>query len=161
VRQAVPLFHKFHDSAQQDYPAAAPRLAVYDALRRLLNAFVTDLMCETGARVTAQGATTLEDIRRAPARLASLSAEMENARATTKKFLYANLYNSPGMEELHERAAYMVQSVFGYLMNDPSLLPEDHRAQIPVQGLARTVADYIAGMTDAFIEQLWERCGGR
>jgi dGTPase len=86
---------------------------------------------------------------------------MEHERFMTKKFLYANLYNSPGMEELHERAAYVVQSVFGFLMNDPSLLPEDHRAQIPTQGLARTVADYIAGMTDAFIEQLWVRCGGK
>jgi dGTPase len=160
VRQAVPLFREFHDAALHSYPAAAPRLAVYDALRRLLNAFVTDLTNETRARVTAAGATTLEDIRRAPARLASLSADMENARATTKKFLYANLYNSPGMEELHERAAHVVKSVFGFLMNDLGLLPEDHRAQIPGQGLARTVADYIAGMTDAFIEQLWERCGG-
>jgi dGTP triphosphohydrolase len=25
--------------------------------------------------------------------------------------------------------------------------------------LARTVADYIAGMTDSYIEQAWERCG--
>jgi dGTPase len=161
VRQNVPLFRQFHEATLHSYPAAAPRLTVYDALRRMLNAFVTDLMNETSARVAAQHATTLEDIRRAPARLASLSADMEDARATTKKFLYANLYNSPGMEELHERAANVVQSVFGILMNDPSLLPEDHRAQIPGQGLARTVADYIAGMTDAFIEQLWERCGSR
>ena len=160
VREAVPLFREFHDSALHSYPAAAPKLAVYEALRRMLNTFVTDLMDEVCARVAAQGATTLEDIRRAPARLAALSNEMESVRATTKKFLYANLYNSPGMEELHERAAYVVQSVFGFLINDPSLLPEDHRAQIPTEGLARTVADYIAGMTDAFIEQLWERCGG-
>jgi dGTPase len=161
VRHAVPLFRKFHDAALLSYPAAAPKLAVYDALRRLLNAFVTDLMDEVRARVAALGATTLEDIRRAPARLAALSTEMENARATTKKFLYANLYNSQGMEELHERAANVVQSVFGFLISDPSLLPADHRAQIPTEGLARTVTDYIAGMTDAFIEQLWERCGGK
>ena len=161
VRQAVPLFREFHDAALRSYPAAAPRLAVYDALRRLLNAFVTDLMEEVRTRVTALGASTLEDIRRAPARLAALSTDMESARATTKKFLYANLYNSPGMEELHERTALVVQGVFGYLMNDPSLLPEDHRAQIPTEGLARTVADYIAGMTDTFIERLWERCGGK
>jgi dGTPase len=160
VRQTVPLFHEFHDAAQRSYPSAVPKLAVYDALRQMLNAFVTDLMNEVRARVTALGATTLEDIRCAPARIAALSAEMEKARGTTKKFLYANLYNSPGMEELHERAAYVVQSVFDVLMNDPSMLPEDHRAQIPGEGLARTVADYIAGMTDAFIEQLWEHCGG-
>jgi dGTPase len=46
-------------------------------------------------------------------------------------------------------------------MADPGLLPTDHQAQIPTEGLARTVADYIAGMTDAYIEQLWSRCGGR
>jgi dGTPase len=161
VRQTVPHFREFHDAVLKSYPAAAPKLAVYDALRRLLNVFVTDLMNEVRARVTAHGATTLEDIRRAPSRLASLSVEMETARATTKKFLYADLYNSAGMEEVHERAGFVVQSVFDFLMNDPGLLPEDHRAQIPAEGLARTVADYIAGMTDAFIEQLWERCGGK
>jgi len=42
-------------------------------------------------------------------------------------------------------------------MDDPTLLPADHQAQIPTEGLARTVADYIAGMTDSYIEQLWTR----
>ena len=41
-------------------------------------------------------------------------------------------------------------------MANPGLLPEDHQAQIPTQGLARTVADYIAGMTDTYIEQFWQ-----
>ena len=86
---------------------------------------------------------------------------MEAERAAAKKFLYANLYNSPGMEELHAHADQVVQELFAALMADPSLLPADHQAQIPTEGLARTVADYIAGMTDSYIEQLWARCGGR
>jgi dGTPase len=161
VREAVPLFRNFHDAAKQSYPNAAPRLAVYEALRRLLNAMVTDLMNEVRARVAALGATTLADVRQAPARLASLGPQMEGVRSTLKKFLYASLYNSPGMEELHEHAAQVVHDLFGFLMADPSLLPADHQTQIPSEGLARTVADYIAGMTDTFIEQLWVRCGGR
>ncbi len=44
-------------------------------------------------------------------------------------------------------------------MAEPTLMPEDHQAQIPTEGLARTVADYIAGMTDSYIVQLWEKCG--
>jgi dGTPase len=120
---------------------------------------VTDLLNETSARVTAIGAKTLADIRNAPARLAALSPDLEAVRANAKKFLYANLYNSPGMEDLHAHAEQVVQELFGFLMADPSLLPADHQTQIPGEGLARTVADYIAGMTDAFIEQLWARCG--
>jgi dGTPase len=46
-------------------------------------------------------------------------------------------------------------------MADPGLLPEDHQAQIPTQGLVRTVTDYVAGMTDSYIEQVWLRWGGR
>jgi dGTPase len=54
-----------------------------------------------------------------------------------------------------------VQELFAALMNDPALMPDDDQAQIPAEGLARTVADYIAGMTDSYIEQLWSRCGGK
>jgi dGTPase len=107
------------------------------------------------------GATTLKEVRKAPQRLAGLSAEMETARAAAKQFLYANLYNSPGLEEAHAHAGEVVEGLFAALMADPSLLPADHQAQIPVQGLARTVADYIAGMTDSFIEQLWMGAAAR
>jgi dGTPase len=82
-------------------------------------------------------------------------------RAEAKRFLYDNFYNSPGMEETHEHAAAIVQGLFAALLADTSLLPKDHQAQIPTQGLARTVADYIAGMTDSYIEQAWQRCDKR
>ena len=161
VREGVPLFRGFHDEVVREYPAAAQKIATYEALNRMLNALVTDLLDEVRVRVAAIGATTLEDIRRAPERLAALSPSMEAARAEAKEFLYANLYNTPGMEELHRHAAAVVEELFAALMADPGMLPEDHRAEIPTQGLARTVADYIAGMTDGFIEQAWGRCGGR
>jgi dGTPase len=61
------------------------------------------------------------------------------------------------MEEGHARAVEVVDGLFAALMDRPSLLPADHQAQIPTQGLARTVADYIAGMTDNYIEQAWTR----
>jgi dGTPase len=111
--------------------------------------------------VAALGATTLEEVRRAPHRLAALSSQMEAARAAAKEFLYANLYNSPGMEGAHSHAIEVVQGLFSALIAEPGLLPADHQAQIPTQGLARTVADYIAGMTDSYIEKAWDRCALR
>jgi len=157
VREAVPLFRGFHDAALVQYPAAAPRLAAYDALRRIMDALVTDLQNEIRSRVSKLGATTLEDIRNAPERLAALSPEMESARAAAKSFLYARLYSSPEMEEAHAHAHRVVTELFGVLIAEPERMPADHQAQIPTEGLARTVADYIAGMTDSYIESLWER----
>jgi dGTPase len=161
VREAVPLFRGFHDTALASYPHAAPKRVVYEALRRVLNVLVTDLIEEVRARVMALGATTLDEIRRAPQRLAALSPRMEAARVVTKDFLYASLYNSPGQEQVHAQGEKVIVELFAFLMAEPGLMPEDHQAQIPTEGLARTVADYIAGMTDSYIVQLWERCGGK
>jgi dGTPase len=161
VRDGVPLFRGFHDAVLRQYPSAAPKLTVNEAIKRVLNALVTDLLNEVRARVAALGATRLDEIRRAPHRLAALSPQMEAARAAAKEFLYASLYNSPVIEEAHNHATKVVQSLFAALIADPGMLPADHREQIPTQGLARTVADYIAGMTDSYIEQAWMRCGRR
>ncbi len=159
VRRGVPLFYRFHESVLSEYPDATQKLTVNEALKLVLNALVTDLMNEVRARVAALGATTLEQVCQAPSRLAALSPAVEAERAVAKEFLYANFYNSPGMEEAHIHAAKVVEGLFGALMAEPGLLPADHQTQIPAEGLARTVADYIAGMTDSFIEQLWTRCG--
>jgi dGTPase len=161
VREGVPLFRRFHDAVLREYPAATEKLAVSEALRRVLNLLVTDLLNEIGTGVAAIGATTLADIRRAPTRLATLSPQVESERAAAKEFLYANLYNSTIMEEAHGHADEVVKGLFSVLIADPAQLPQDHQAQIPTQGLARTVADYIAGMTDSYIEQAWARCGER
>jgi len=157
VREDVPLFRAFHDAVRSEEPNAAVRLTISETLRRILNALVTNLMREVHARVKALGIATLEDVRRTPGRIVALSAKMEAERAVAKDFLYANLYNSPGMEGVHRHAEAVVESLFALFMADPSLLPEDHRVLIGTEGLARTVTDYIAGMTDSFIEQMWMR----
>ena len=161
VRAGVPLFLRFHDQVLGQYPAASAKLTVNETLKRMLNLLVTDLMNEVRMRVKQSGAENLEDIRRAPARLAALGPQVEAERAQAKRFLYDNLYNSPGMEQAHAHAAQVVQGLFATLTDDPAQLPPDHRAQISSQGLARTVSDYIAGMTDSYIEHAWRRCGGR
>jgi dGTPase len=153
----VPLFQRFHSQVCAEFSSAPAKPVVYETLNRMLNCLVTDLIGEVHRRVLDSGATTLADIRRAPARIVALSPAMEADRAAAKHYLYGNFYNSPGMEEEHERASRMVQEVFHALMADPSLLPADHQVQIPTEGLARTVADYIAGMTDTYIEHLWSR----
>jgi dGTPase len=161
VREGVGLFRGLHDLVLREYPSAPEKLVRYEALKRMLNALVTDLLDETRRQVLDLGATTLEAVRQAPGRLAALSPPMEADRAVAKDFLYANFYNSPGMDESHAHATKVVTELFAALMADPGLLPEDHREQIPTEGMARTVADYIAGMTDSFIGQLWARCCGR
>jgi dGTPase len=161
VRGGVTLFRVYHDVVLSEYPNAAARLTISEALRRVLNALVTDLLEEVRSRIITAGFTTLQQVRDAPGRIVALSPKMEADRAVAKAFLYANMYNSPRMEEDHRHATEVVEGLFAILVADPSLMPADHRAQIPTEGLARTVADYIAGMTDNFIQQIWIRAASQ
>ena len=135
---------------------------MYEALKRVLNALVTDLMNEVRARVAALGATTLDEIRLAPARLAALSPADGIGRAPLPRSFSTRTFTTRQGWKRHTRTrTKLVEGLFVALMAEPALLPADHQAQIPTEGLARTVADYIAGMTDSFIEQLWaalQRC---
>lgn len=155
VREGVPLFRRCHDAVLERFPNAATRVSVGEALRRVLNALVTDLIRETYFRVASLGISHLKDVRRSAQRIAGLSAATEAERRAAKEFLYACLYNSPGMEEVHHHAEEVVEGLFARFIAEPSLLPDDHRTLVASEGLARTVADYIAGMTDNFIEQTW------
>jgi dGTPase len=157
VRESVSLFRKFHDAVRHDFPAAPAKLTINEAIRHMLDALATDLLKEVSRRVAEAGVVTLAEVRRAPHRLVAFSPTMEAARAETKKFLYDNFYLSPLMDEAHAHAEKIVTNLFAALVADPSLLPEDHRVQIDSEGLARTVTDYIAGMTDSYIEQTWLR----
>jgi dGTPase len=161
VRAGVPLFARFYDAVRVEFPAAAQKLAVMEALNRMLNALVTDLLTQVRVAVAELGAETLEDVRRAPHRLVALSADVEAERADAKRFLYANFYLSAEMETEHAHADEVVEGLFAALMAEPGLLPADHCAQIPTEGLARTVGDYIAGMTDGYIEELWRKRSSR
>jgi dGTPase len=157
VCESVPLFAQLHQAARHDFPGAPTRLVSSEALRRMLNLLVSDLLREVRNRVSALGASTLSEIRRAPRRVAGFSPEVEAARAMTKQFLYENLYNSGGIEQVHHHAEQVILELFAALEEAPERMPADHQAQIPIQGLTRTVTDYIAGMTDSYIEQLWQR----
>jgi dGTPase len=161
VREGVPLFRGCHDDAIGRYPNVRSRLTASEAIRRMLNSLVTDLMKSVQSNLSAAGITTLDEVRNAESRLVALGPEMEEKRAAAKEFLYERLYNSPGMEEVHRHSEEVVEGLFARLMADPGLLPEDHRALIATEGLARTVSDYIAGMTDAFIEQTWADLNAR
>jgi dGTPase len=61
------------------------------------------------------------------------------------------LYSSEELQRDLQEAAMVVRNLFACWVNDPSLLPPATNSQIAGQGVARVVADYIAGMTDNYI----------
>ena len=156
TRAGVRLFEEFYAPMRAAYPDSADKLVFNEALKRVLNALVDDLIAETRRRVEEAGATTLEDIRSAPERLAGFSSRMEELRLEAKRYLYANLYNSPELARDHAEAEQVIAELFRAWVTDPALLPPSHAARIDEEGAPRVVADYIAGMTDQYILNHYE-----
>jgi dGTPase len=151
ARRNVPLFEHFLAEMGREFAALAPERLVREALKRMLNALTGDLIAETAASVEAIGAVRLADIRSAPGRLARLSPAMEDLRREAKAYLYANLYGSEDLAGDHLQAERVITSLFERWTANPSLLPPGCGASLAEEGVPRTVADYIAGMTDGFI----------
>ncbi len=161
IREGVPVFERFYRQVEQIYPTAPDKLKFNEALKRVLNHFVDDLITNTRARVNQAGIQTLDDVRHHPERLAAFSPAVDAGRRQNKDFLYENLYFSAALSDEKDDAERVVGELFALWMASPEALPHNYQEKAKEEGLPRVVCDYIAGMTDNFIfEQYEKHCGG-
>ena len=162
IREAVPLFEMFYRQAEIRRPDALPKLKFNEAVRGVLNLLVTGLIENTVARVRAAGIQDVEAVRRHPERLVSFSPEVEEHRNQLRRFLYERLYCSSDLMPEKDTAERTVRELFDYWTGRPQALPASYREKTRHEPLPRVVCDYIAGMTDNFIqEQHAALCGKR
>ena len=153
IRASVPVFDSFYREVEVRYPDALPKLKSNEALKRVLNLLVTDLIENTVARVRAAGIKDVEGVRRHPERMVSFSPEVEEHRNQLRRFLYERLYLSPDLKPEKETAERTVRELFDYWTSRPQALPASYQEKTRHEPLPRVVCDYIAGMTDNFIQQ--------
>ncbi len=160
VRARVRLFDRFYGEAEQRHPATREKLKFNQALRRMLNHFVTDLLTTTQARVAAAGVGSLDDVRRHPARLATFSEAVDAERADAKAFLYDRLYYSEPLVPEKQHAEQVIRELFELWLRHPEKLSRRYQEKAQREPLPRIICDYIAGMTDNYIlEQHRRLCG--
>ena len=164
IREGIPAFEHFYREVEQTYPNAPDKLKFNEALKRVLNRFVSDLITNTQARLQQAKIQTLDDVRSHGERLAAFSPAVEAERKQSKNFLYENLYYSPSLAGEKEDAERVVGELFTFWMHHPEALPHNYRDKVEKKedSLPRVICDYIAGMTDNFIfEQYEKHCGIR
>ncbi|HST09765.1 MAG TPA: deoxyguanosinetriphosphate triphosphohydrolase [Terriglobales bacterium] len=157
IRAGVPVFERYFREVESIYPQAADKLKFNETVKRMLDRLVGDLIQNTGRRVHEARISSVEDVRRHPERLVSLSDEVEEERRVTKSFLYENLYFSPSLSDEKDDAEVVVASLFSYWMGRPADLPHQYQEKAQQDPLPRVICDYIAGMTDNFIYEQYDR----
>ena len=147
----IALWQEMRGEVRARYPALAGRELCASIIRRLIDRQVEDVVATSAANIEAAAVQTVADVRCQPRPLIAYSPERLAANAELRRFLYANLYYHPTVAEANDRACVCLGDVFGAYLRAPERLGQASVARIEVQGLHRTVCDYVAGMTDRYL----------
>lgn len=159
IRNGLPLFDRFCRRAAGQHPQAQEKLVFNEALRKLANLLVTDLIAATRSRLRASRVRSVEGIRRLDARLAGLSPKTAAENQRIKRFLKVRMYNHPAVASEHQAITRRIDKLFQHYLAHPRSMPPFYSAKAG-SNPAQVACDYIAGMTDNFFEQQYAKAFG-
>jgi dGTPase len=160
IRNRVPVFDRFYREVEQAYPAALDKLKFNETIKRVFDRLVGDLIQNTQEQIGAAGIRSLQDVRACTHRLVTFSPPVEQERQQIKEFLSSRLYFSEALDPEKNDAERIIRELFALWRQKPDLLPQSYRDKAEQEPLPRTICDYIAGMTDSFIYEQYEKyCG--
>jgi dGTPase len=151
IRESLPLFGRIYRAMERKYPAAKEKLKFNEALKRLLDALVTDLIESTRRRLAGKRIDSLGQVRACRTRLVAPGRQMARENSKVKEFLYARLYSHPNVNAERKRLTGCIRSLFAYYLQHPRSLPTSYFDQSQHEPVHRVVCDYIAGMTDHYL----------
>jgi dGTPase len=162
--QEVPLIARYTLAVGQEYPelrTQAPRRFLAEVIRRMLSDQVYDVINTSAARLAQSAPLTADAARELPVQIA-FSDAMRHDSAMLKRFLFSHLYRHPQVTATSQLGQQIVRELFAAYDADPTQLPNEGLRQSTVNESAqRTVADYIAGMTDRFATKEHRRLTGK
>ncbi len=157
IRNGVAVFEQFYVKVESIYPDAIDKLKFNETLKRTLNRWVGDLIENTKEQIRRTSIRNVEDVRSCPRRLVTFSPSVELERRKAKEFLYEYLYFSATLKPEKNDAERVISELFKFWMTKPENLPSSHREKAMQEPLPRVVCDYIAGMTDNYIYEQYEK----
>ena len=148
----LPFLAGLHDTAETMYPAAPRRVLFHEMLRQAINHLVSGLI--EGTRQAAEGLADADAVRRHTSRVVTIAGPAQELNRAMKQFLHRHVYKTVGLQ--HERAESVerVGQLFELLMAEPERLPPASHQALEEEPLPRVVCDYIAGMTDGYLQRI-------
>jgi dGTPase len=150
---ALPLVGDALADAQAAAPDAPPERLAAEAIRRVINRMVGDVVAESRRRIAALAPEDVAAIRAAPRPVVAFSDQMVEANNVVREFLFHRMYRHWRVNRTMAKSKRVVQMLFSLLHGGPQMLPpvwRDRAGEAGTPACARVVCDYIAGMTDRY-----------
>lgn len=161
IRAGIPLFDTLYCQVERKHPQAPEKLTFNEALKRLLDLLVTDLINATRARLSKLNARSVEAVRHAPSRLANLGPRMALENRRVKSFLSTRLYAHRDVDAERRPIANLIERLFQHFVRRPRNLPAFYYGRTREEPSHRVICDYIAGMTDNYLREQHRKYFGR
>ena len=124
---------------------------------QLINRQVTDLVQTTMARIRDLGIGGAGGVRAAGHRLFRFSDQVEREKTELEEFLRAKLYHHYRVVRMTNKAKHFIRKLFQAFLADERQLPDAYQPADGHEPLYQAICDYIAGMTDRFALDEYQR----
>lgn len=85
-----------------------------------------------------------------------MSQGILEATTELRAFLFEHVYMRDEVIREEEKADRLIEALFHYTLEHPEIMPNDYIERGFLEGLDRTVCDFVAGMTDRYATRLFE-----
>ena len=135
------------------YPVLDAVRTGHELMRRQITAMVEDVIAQACANLARLQPQSPSDVHAAGEAIVTFSPRMAEQEKELKAFLYTHLYRHPDVMRERAGAERIVKDLFDAYFADPRVMPEGWREgldQAEDRIKARSVADFLAGMTDTY-----------
>ena len=142
----------FHEVASR-YPGLDESRLIHEAIRRLIDRMVHDLIDETQRWLVESGVRSADEVRALKVPVVGFSDGMRRNDRALKEFLFERMYRHHRVNRMGSKARRVVRDLFTLYLAEPQCLPREWRelaGEPDDPQTARVAADYLAGMTDRF-----------
>ena len=138
------------------YPGLDASRRRHEALRRVFGVMVEDVIAVAQNRLQASQPKSAQAIREMDGPIIRFSKPLFQNLKAIKGFLFTRMYRAPAVLIERQRVTAMINGLFPLYLQNPALLPAEWQPDIARANgqteLARVVLDYVAGMTDRFVQ---------
>jgi dGTPase len=160
----LPVTGPAFDEVDRLYPGLDRMRRRHEALRRVFGRMVEDVIAVAQNRLASAQPKSVDDIRLMGTTVIRFSKPLFQELKAIRSFLFHRMYRAPSVMAERARVTEVIDGLFPLYLSRPDLLPQEWADDIvgaeTETGLARIVADYVAGMTDRFALQEHARLTG-
>lgn len=132
-------------------------LVRHEIVRELIGMSVTNVLEQTAVNLRQHQIDSPEKVQTHPTNLISYSPDFAQKVGELKLFLLARMYRHYRLIRMQTKAERFITELFVAYTKEPKMLPTDTQKLLEHTSLPRAVTDYIAGMTDRFALDEWQK----